>query len=327
VWVIRLPAVLPSSAASLAVAVGHLKQFPGLAQPPVSARLDLLQALKQVNEESNLYTTMDLAIQACDKKDRDLLKILDSKDAAEVEPACKKYLEEALASSKPGKAMSHSMIATLAERALSLQSWPTLELVMESQVFSARSLPNVVSVLVEHKQTRCLELCVAFVHDLDEAHLVQVLQYALGQSPPLLSLVNDVLAARHSDSFLHDALKSLSSDAFSLLLAHLVRWLSKYWKEVPPEEMLAVSLPQVVNWCNILLDSSFVDLILPSSPCHQQLAALRQAVSRHMALANALSQSADLLKALCSSIELKRAGQKVEPQPAIADYSVELLLL
>jgi len=114
--------------------------------------------------------------------------------------------------------------------------------------------------------------------------------------------------------------------AFFQLLAHLVKWLSVYW-ESSQDDAHAVTLQQVLNWCSIVLDANFVDLILPTSPCHEQLLALQKAVALHISLANALTQPADVLKALCSSLEAKRAGQKVEPQPAIADYSVELLVL
>lgn len=324
VWIVRLPTLLPSSAASLAVAVGCLKEFPALAQPPVNGRLDLLSALTHVNERNNLITVMSNAIQSCDQHEYHLLSLLEDGNSAEIETAVKGFLSGKI--HRHGDLVSQKLITRIAERTLALRCWAAFELVLETQVFSARNLPNLVSVLVEHKQIRALQLCLAHVHDLDDSHLVQVLQFGLQQSPPVVSLVDAALAARHSDSFLHTALKALSPDVLASLLDHLVKWLGTYW-EASHDSFHVVTLPQVVNWCSVLLDAAFIDLILPSSPCHRQILALQQAVSLHTSLANALTQSAGVLKALCSSIDAKRAGFRVEPQPGIADYSVDLLLL
>lgn len=320
VSVVRLPSLLPAQSASLAVALGQFKT--PVSTQIVPGRLDLHNLLQN---GANL-PAIESAAQVCNRSEASLLDVLESGDGSAIEEAFAPFLVPARPSFTPGAVLSHNLINVLATRTLELSCWPVFQLVLQSQLFSARTLPNVVSVLIEHKQIRCLELCVSNVPDLSEDQLVQVLQYALSVDPPIFSLVDAVLAARHSDSFLHDALKYLPTQSFAFLLGYLVEWFEKYW-QASDENTYVVSLTQVANWCSVLLDANVVELLLPSSPFHRQLSGLRAAVRRHLSLVGALSQSADVLQALCASIASKRVGNKVEAGPPLADYSIEFLPL
>ena len=342
-----------------------------LLTPPVSNTIPMMEGLQNA-ALSNPSKSQEIPVECCaassaleelDNKENELLSILvpaeeeDTPKLAKFKKLFESYIESKAAadraaaggtakkgkkrkadpakeSSAPkGSTLSYRLVSAVASRCVALKYWDPLEVLVRSNLLSARACSNLVQALVKAKETAVLKQVLLHVHDIAEEDLCRVLAFALGslakkkEQEEAFVLLDLVISSPRNDAFLHNSLRNLGSGEFTALLHHLYGWLVKYWQEVQPEVSTDVRAPtfsQIIDWVSVCLDSRFTDLVLLSSADNKQLLqALHKLSGRHLNVCEAMES----LKGVLSSLTSLQDGRVQPPKPPLGDYTVQMFTL
>lgn len=235
-----------------------------------------------------------------------------------------------------GSTLSYRLVSAVASRCVALKYWDPLEVLVRSNLLSARACSKLVQELVKAKETQVLEQVLQHVHDIAEEDLCRVLAFALGnvvktsteaaKNGEAVVLLDLVISSPRNDSFLHSSLRNLGSEEFTALLHHLYGWVVKFWQEIQPasNESRTPAFSQVIDWVSVCLDSRFTDLVLLSSAENKQLLqAFHKLSGSHLSVCEAMEP----LKGVLTSLASLQDGRVQPPQPPLGDYTVQMFTL
>lgn len=268
-----------------------------ITKPAMSIPVDITSGLDVLEQKK-----WDAAVNVSAEEDIVIKKLVSDRETAsrgEFVAVFNTYIKK-LSSSKRkdcgdkrvGLLLTHRFLMEIARYCVErpdLGLWDPLKHLIKTGLLSARRVPKLLPVIMEHEQISLVRECLNNLLDIPESMCVSVLRFLLSyaskktEKKNTLKVLNEseqlicmILLRQRNELFLQNALQDLSVDEVGVLLSLLRKFYVIRREELKCSHLkLIPSMEVVFEWLCMLLDTHFQSIIIESST-KEYMAALLQ---------------------------------------------------